>query len=216
MQPQTNLIGILGGTYDPVHKGHVYIATALAKHQAFQNILVVPCYQPVHREPPRADAQNRLAMVELAFTNYPKIQVDVTEINRQGPSYAYDTLNDIKSRNPESPLCWILGTDAFASFHQWHKWQQILELGHLVLVKRPGTPLPSGGPEYDMLQNRQVDNLQRLTEQDAGLITVVDINPPAISAHNIRQKLSRGDSVVDLLPSKIWDYINRHRLYMDE
>jgi len=210
---QNQLIGVLGGTYDPVHKGHVYVATALAQYEAFKEIYVVPCYQPVHRNQPHAGAQTRLAMIELVFNNYPKIKVDDREIARQGPSYAYETLLSLTQQYPNNPICWILGSDAFASFHHWHRWQDILNNGHLVIVKRPGSPLPSEGPCHQLLTERRVDNLQALTQKSAGNITVLDINSPYISAHTIRQKLQLNESVKHLVPSKIWRYIQQHKLY---
>lgn len=210
-----SIIGILGGTYNPVHKGHVYVATALAQNEEFQQIRVVPCYEPVHRDKPAATPQARLKMVELAFSNYPKIEVDDQEIKRQGPSYAYDTMRALKSQFPETPLCWILGSDAFASFDKWHNWREFLNIGHLVIVKRPGSPLPDEGPCYELLSSHQCSSLSDLTTSSAGKIVVMSIDPPHISAHSIRHKINRGASAIDLLPTKIWQFIKENHLYQD-
>jgi len=127
------LIGINGGTFDPIHYGHLRPALEVQQQLGLDQVLFVPCYQPVHRVLPQASAEQRSTMIELAIENQPSFKLEKTEIERGGPSYMVDTLASLKQRKPETSLVLMMGTDTFAQFHRWHDWQGILQLANLAI-----------------------------------------------------------------------------------
>jgi len=132
-----SLIGLLGGTFDPIHKGHINIATALMQQLDFAQVQFIPCQRSPHREQPIASAEDRLAMIKLAIEPYDRFTVNTIEIKKPGPSYTIDTLRSIHAEQPNKALCFILAMDAFAHFNQWRQWQEILNHCHLIVVNRP-------------------------------------------------------------------------------
>src|SRR5476651_2279340 len=138
-------IGILGGTFDPIHFGHLRMALELYQALDLAEVRLIPCYQPVHRKQPVATPEQRLAMVHKAIDREPALQVDACEIERQGPSYTIDTLITLHERLPNTPLCIFMGIDALLNFPSWHKWEAILQLAHLVVAHRPHYQLPKTG-----------------------------------------------------------------------
>lgn len=183
------MIGILGGTFDPIHCGHLHIAHELLQQRVLDNIIIVPAGQPSHRKPPIATPEQRLAMAKLAIADEEKIEIDDCEIKRLGPSYTIDTLHYFKKKYADKSLALIMGADAFAHFTQWHAWEDILTLCKIIVVNRPGS---------ENTLNLKRKNIQHLT-----------IPPMNISATAIRA----GELSENILPEKVFEYIKKERLY---
>ena len=134
-------LGILGGTFDPIHYGHLELARELCEALAFSAVRLVPAGDPPHRHVPVASANHRLAMVELAIAGNPGLEVDAREVLRQGPSYTIETLEELRAEDPPRALALIVGADAFLGLPAWHRWRELFDLAHVVVVARPGLSL---------------------------------------------------------------------------
>lgn len=206
-------IGILGGTFDPIHFGH--LRTALEIYQAFDlaEVRLIPCYQPVHRKLPVASPLHRLAMVRSAIGDETALKVDDCEIERQGPSYTIETLEMVHQQSPNTPLCLIMGIDALLGFPSWHRWEDILTLAHLVVVHRPQYQLPQTGIVADLLKERLKQNVTSTHESLAGHILLHPVTPLEISATDIRKQIAAGKSPRYLVPDSVVAYIKQHGVY---
>ena len=211
---QSKPIGILGGTFDPIHLGHVHLAKEIYQRLQLQEIRFLPCNQPVHRNKPTASAADRLEMVKLAVANQSGLTSDDREIKRGGKSYMFDTLSSIRSEIGNTPLCLIMATDAFAGFTAWHRWQEILNLAHLIVANRPEQPLSIHNDQLlEFLKQHQITNSKLLAQKSAGTILLIDIEELPISATEIREQLAACNQTKQLLPYAVWNYIQQHRLY---
>lgn len=203
-------IGILGGTFDPIHYGHLAIAEFLSTHCPLQQIQFVPCLLPPHRQPPQASPGQRLEMIRLAIANHPHWIANDIDFQRPGPSYMVDTLTILRQQLPQTPLCLILGMDAFMNFNQWHDWQKIMTLAHLIVVNRPGFKLPESEWGQTLLAQTQLHSGNDLTQSLAGGILLQEIPPSPISATTIRQHLPNLQNDV---PPPVAKYIQQNKLY---
>ena len=213
MQKLQQAIGILGGTFDPIHFGH--LRTALELYQALNlaEIRIIPCYQPVHRKMPVATPEQRLAMVQHAVEFEPVLKVDDCEIQRKGPSYSIDTVEMLRKANPNTPLCLIIGIDALLGFPSWHRYEEILLNAHLVIAHRPNYQLPTTGIVADLLKQRLKKTPSDLHECLAGNILFHPVTPLEISASYIRRQISIGRNPRYLLPDSVYKYIKQHGIY---
>ncbi|QBQ53330.1 nicotinate-nucleotide adenylyltransferase [Nitrosococcus wardiae] len=209
----TAAIGIFGGTFDPVHFGHLRPALELLEQLPLTEIRFIPCRHPPHRQAPMASPGQRLAMLELAIAEEPRFTVDDRELARSGPSYMVDTLASLRAEQGNGPLCLILGTDAFRGLPQWHRWAELMELAHLLVMKRPGEPLPQEGELKHFLESRCIYDPAQLAQQPRGLIFPLEVTQLAISATRIRSLIGAGRSARYLLPDAVWDDIRKKRLY---
>lgn len=227
------MIGIIGGTFDPIHYGHLRPALEIAEQFDLDEVRFIPSANPPHRWKPIASAEHRLNMVKLAVEGFPLFSVDDREYHRQGSSYTVDTLQSIldeeqtnldeeqadeEQTNDESTtpsLLMMLGLDAFQSFTQWHDWQRILELTHIVVSTRPGYLLETKSLDKsdEWMQGRVVDSVSELKQKQAGCIFFSEVTALDISATNIRKQLLSGASSRFLMPEKVLDYIEEHDLY---
>lgn len=208
-------IGILGGTFDPVHLGHLQFAHEAYERLPFKEIRFVPAYQTVHRAQPSASVSDRLAMLKLALQNQTGMSIDTREIQRQGPSYMIDTLQSIRQEIADTPLCLLMATDAFANFNRWQQWQMIPEYTHLVIVERPHQHQEFNQEIKNLLQARQVDTSTQLLTKSAGNILFLSAPCLAISSTQIRQLIAQGESAETFLPENVWEYIQTHQLYQN-
>ncbi len=206
-------IGILGGTFDPIHFGHLRTALELHQHLDLAEVRVIPCYQPVHRKTPTATPEQRLAMVKIAVENEPALQVDTREIQRQGPSYTIDTLESLRAEFPQTSFCLIMAIDALLNFPSWNRWQEILDLAHLIVAHRPHYHLPHSGTVADLLKQRLKHNPEAIHETLAGNIILYPVTPLEISATDIRRQIALGLSPRYLLPDAVYKYIQHHGVY---
>jgi nicotinate-nucleotide adenylyltransferase len=212
-------LGILGGTFDPIHYGHLELAREVREALPLAALRLIPAGTPPHRVAPVASATDRLAMVRLAAADYPGLEVDEREILRKGPSYTVVTLEELRAEAPSRPLALIVGADALAGLPQWHRWREIFELAHIVAVARPGKmPADALAPELAReWQRRFSDDAQDLLRRPAGAILVQPITEHPIAASAIRAELARGRegvaAVSGLLPPSVLAYIERNQLY---
>jgi len=213
MNTGKQLIGIYGGTFDPIHNGHLRIATAILQALNLQGVQFIPNNYPIHRDIPVADAQDRLAMLQIATKNNPAFFVNNIELNRAGPSYTIDTLKQLRKENPSQTLCLLIGEDAFAKINQWHEWESLTDLAHLIIFNRPGVKRPYAPEIESLLQARKTKNIADLRQQDAGFIMQNISDPIDLSATQVREKLKAGKDVLPDIPEEVYDYIKNHQLY---
>ncbi len=205
---------LLGGTFDPIHYGHLRAVEEVRQALGIARILLIPAGHPPHRQSPWADARHRLEMTRHAVARHPHIAVSAVEIERPGPSYTVETLRALRSERPEAVLAMVIGMDAFLRFDTWHDWEEILDLTHLVVTGRPGWPaaeLPEGLRQT--LYQRRCDRAGALRAQPGGKILFHTVTALEISATQIRSLLARGHSPRFLLPDVVLDYIEAEGLY---
>jgi nicotinate-nucleotide adenylyltransferase len=212
-------IALLGGTFDPVHYGHLRFADDVRRALGLSEVRLVLAGDPPHRESPSASAADRLAMLQLAVTEFPGLVVDDRELRRTGKSYTVLTLTELRREFPDSPLLLLLGADAFRGLPSWHRWRELFGLAHLVVVERPGVDLEAGWPAplRPIWRERLVDDPGILLARPAGAILVQGIAPQAVSATAIRELLAQRKSAAErppgLLPPAVLAYIDLHHLY---
>ena len=209
------MIGIFGGTFDPVHFGHLRPALEVYEALALTEMRLIPCGRPPHRSPPQARGLDRLAMLRLAIEGQSGFKVDDRELRRTGPSYMVDTLASLQQETPR-PLCLLLGLDAFANLPSWHRWQDILSLAHIVVMQRPGMThekLYQNDQLHTVLQQRLVETPQALSAATAGKVYFQAVTALDISATAIRQAVQRGESVRYLVPDAVYDYMKQRNFY---
>ncbi|MDZ7751601.1 MAG: nicotinate-nucleotide adenylyltransferase [Gammaproteobacteria bacterium] len=209
------MLGILGGTFDPIHYGHLRLALEFADGLGLEEVLLVPAGTPPHRDAPVAHAEERATMAAAAVAGEPRLRVDRRELERPGPSYAVDTLEALRRDHPHTPLCFLMGMDAFQGLHHWHRWRQIPELAHIGIAGRPGSAPPQG-PPGELLQRHQVDRPSQLNETLAGRILILQVPMLDISASRIRRLVATGRSPRYLLPDPALQIIRRQGLYEHE
>ncbi|MDT8410395.1 MAG: nicotinate-nucleotide adenylyltransferase [Wenzhouxiangellaceae bacterium] len=206
-------IAIFGGTFDPVHYGHLRAAAEVCEQLGVSDFRLVPAGQPPHRQGTWAAARHRMAMLELALAPHADLSVDDREVQREGPSYMSETLSSIREQAGDLPLMLCLGQDAANHLDRWHEWRQLIERAHLVIMTRP-----KSSPRYSAqlkahLRGRQVDRIEDLMSRPAGRLCNVDVTRLAISSTDIRNQLANGRNPRFLLPSTVLAYIYKHGLY---
>lgn len=210
-------LGILGGTFDPVHHGHLRLAEEAADACGLARVLLIPAALPNLRDAPSTPAAHRLEMVKLAAHGNPRLAVDDRELKRAGMSYTVDTLLELRAeRGAALPVCLILGADAFLRLPRWSRWLQLFELCHVVVATRPGYDLDASAADVPALGDEwraRSTEAAALAERPAGGIARVAMPLLEISATDLRARLSRRASVRYLLPDAVVDYIAAHRLY---
>jgi nicotinate-nucleotide adenylyltransferase len=212
-------LGILGGTFDPVHNGHIGLAEDVRRALALREVRLVPAGDPPHRGGPVASGRDRVAMLRLAAAEHPGLAVDAREVARPGKSYTVLTLDELRHEAPLRPLLLIVGADAFLGFPTWHRWRELFTLAHVVVAARPGVELVPTGELAAEWKSRHVDKPDPLFLKPAGSIYQQAIAPQPISATAIRAELVRGaagrEAVRRLLPPAVLRYIDQHGLYTD-
>lgn len=208
------MIGILGGTFDPIHNGHLRLAREAFEQLHLSEVRFIPTGQPPHRDAPIASAQDRLEMTSLAVGYKQGFALDDREIRRQGVCYTVDTLTELRAElGAETGLCLLLGADAFLGLAAWKDWRRLLDLAHIVIARRPGNMLDSTMMDAELVAQWQQRKVIQLPETPAGSIMEFAMTPTDISASRIRELLHMGQSVQGLLPYTVLDYIFQHHLY---
>jgi nicotinate-nucleotide adenylyltransferase len=208
-------IAILGGTFDPIHNGHLYLANAVAQKFNFNKTKFIPCHTPPHRKKPIASTEQRIAMLEIAIKGNQFFELDDLEIKKGGVSYTIETLKLLREQLPDTPLCLIMGDDEFQSFVTWQKWDEILNYCHLIVVKRlAGKEEPLLPELTSLLAEKQTSDNNDLAKNLAGKIIQVEINALPISATKIRGLIKKGKSITGLVPTAVEKYIAEQGLYL--
>ena len=209
-----SLVGIFGGSFDPVHHGHLRTLVDLEEALGFDQLRLMPAHQSPHKEQPGATNAQRLTMLKLAVTGHDHWLIDERELQRGGASYTVDSLQELhRELGDDSHLCLIMGTDAFAAFDRWHQWQTILNLAHIVVVQRPGEHLPDSGQVAELVEQRSAESVDQLRQQQSGLVLQQTLTPIDISATDIRQRVTAGSSIRYLVPDAVWNMIQEQHLY---
>lgn len=212
-------IGILGGTFDPIHFGHLRFAQEVLEQCNLDAVHFIPCGSPPHRNAPHASAQHRLSMTRLALQGNPAFVLDEREIRRTDPCYTVDTLTALRVElGMQQPLCLLIGGDAFLLLHTWHEWKKLFELAHIVVMQRAGRPLGNAINEADAAlrdeyRARLAPAPRALHDAPAGAIVVVNMLALEISATDIRRRCAERKDIHYLLPDVVADYIQSHKLY---
>lgn len=204
-------IGLLGGTFDPIHYGHLRPAREAMRVLGLDAVRVIPAFQPPHRATPVVSPEHRLAMARLACAEFPEFVLDDREYRRGGPSWTVDTLTSLRAElGRDVPLCWLVGADAFAGIDTWHEARRLPALAHFVVMARPGAapPVPP-----DWLRSHLTDDRSGIFSAPSGAILPVAVEPQEISASAIRARLADGEPVTGLLPEPVARYIHEHHLY---
>ncbi|MHC6223820.1 nicotinate-nucleotide adenylyltransferase [Pseudomonas sp. X10] len=206
-------VGVLGGTFDPVHIGHLRSALEVAEFMALDELRLLPNARPPHRDTPQVAAQDRLAMVRSAVEGVARLSVDARELARDKPSYTIDTLESIRAElADEDQLFLVLGWDAFCGLPGWHRWEELLQHCHILVLQRPDADVEPPDELRNLLAARSVSDPNALSGP-AGHISFVWQTPLAVSATQIRQLLASGKSVRFLVPDAVLAYIDAHALY---
>lgn len=196
-------LGIFGGTFDPIHHGHLRTAFELLQVLRLAEVRFVPAGQPPHRDAPRCDARRRLEMVQAAVADQPGFAVDDRELRRDGPSFTVTTLRELRAEAPDRSLCLIIGMDAFLGLPEWYEWREILGLAHLVVAHRPGWSAPREGLLAELLAARGAADARELHGTPAGRIRVHAVTPLEISSTDLRDLIVAGRDPRYLVPDSV-------------
>jgi nicotinate-nucleotide adenylyltransferase len=210
------LIALFGGTFDPIHNGHVHAANAAAAALAVDCVHMVLAARPKHRTAPIATVEDRWAMLELAVAAEPRLRADDREVRRGTPSYTAETLEDVRREaGRHESVAWVLGFDAYRGLPAWHRWRDLVTLAHLVVLRRPGHEASLDATMQQFTQLHRTDDLERLRASACGCVYFVEADMLSISSTDIRAKLARGEDVRQLLPSAVSTYITNRQPYRD-
>jgi nicotinate-nucleotide adenylyltransferase len=203
------VIGVFGGTFAPIHNGHLRLAIEAREQLRLDEVRMIPAALPPLRKAPGISGERRLRWVRLALRDEPELFADDTELHREGPSYTVDTLAVLRAKHPKVALCLLLGQDQAHRLPRWHRWRELPTLAHLVFFHRPGEAEQFPAPVARLLRGRRARSVAQLRTKTAGLWWRCAMPPLDIAASDIRRRLHRGQSVRGLLPDIVIDDFNR-------
>ena len=206
-------IGVFGGTFDPIHYGHLRTAFELLQTLEFDEVRFVPCSDPPHRGVTFASAAQRLEMVRAATRDEPRLVVDDRELRREGPSYSIDTLASLREEFSNRSLCLITGMDAFLGLPTWHRWGEILDFAHIVVAHRPGWQAPGDGELGELLARRKTDSPRDLHERRQGSVHIQAVTQLEIASTEIRKLVADGYDPRYLMPDSVREAIRNSSCY---
>lgn len=212
----THPIGIFGGTFDPIHYGHLRTAFEMLQVLRFDEVRFIPCGDPPHRGITYADAELRYRMVDAAIKGQEGFLSDDRELRREGPSYSIDTLTDLREEFPERSLVLIVGMDAFLELPKWHRWDEILNFAHIVVAHRPGWRVPDIGELGNLIAENGTHRVDDLHEVTHGRIHIHAATQLEIASTEIRDLVATGRDPRFLMPDAVRDVIKQTNLYMSE
>lgn len=208
-------VGVFGGTFDPIHYGHLRSALELIECLGLEQLRLMPCAQPPHRDAAVCSAVQRVAMLELAVAGESQLLCDARELQREGLSYTIDSLTELRGElGEDKSLSLIMGCDALLKIDTWHRWPELLDWAHIVVIARPGWRLPHSGPVAQWIEKHGQQDVGCLAQRAAGSFFIKELRPLDISSTEIRALIAAGRSVRYLLPESVLDYIESHRLYL--
>ena len=204
---------LLGGTFDPVHYAHLRCADEARVKLGLESLYLLPAGVPPHRASPQASNLQRLKMLQLALAEFPQLQIDTRELDRDGPSYMVDTLQELRNESPRRPLLLVIGQDAANDLDRWQRWQDLFELAHIVIMTRPGQR-PAYRSELEQKIDRRLHaDVQSLLDSTAGGVLALQVTPIDVCATTIKTMIGLGRSPRGMLPGPVLDYINEEGLY---
>ncbi|HEY5715977.1 MAG TPA: nicotinate-nucleotide adenylyltransferase [Psychromonas sp.] len=213
MDIQQQAIGFLGGTFDPIHFGHLRPALEITEALSLKQLFIMPNHIAPHKSESHGSATQRSKMVELAISSQTRMTIDKRELNRYKPSYTIDTLKELKAEYPDTPICFIMGMDSLITFDTWHDWQNILSYCHLVISQRPGWQCEFNTKVKALVKKHQTTDKHDLHNLQYGKIYFQTTSQLAISSTEIRELLKHDISIDFLTPESVISYIQEHHLY---
>ncbi|GGC03954.1 putative nicotinate-nucleotide adenylyltransferase [Marinobacterium zhoushanense] len=212
--PDNTPFVFMGGTFDPVHNGHLRTALEIQQWLDIPEVCLIPSKMPVHRDEPGCSSEQRLAMVQLAVADEPCLCADAREILSDQPSYSLLTLESLRAElGPRRPLCMVMGMDAYLGLPSWHRWESFLDICHIIVVTRPGYGFPDDSQMRRFSDRHAAPSVETLKQLPAGRVLLHELTPLGISATQIRRLIAQGDSPRYLMPDAVWDYIQTNKLY---
>lgn len=202
------MIGIFGGTFNPIHNGHIQLAKQALDSLALDEVHFLPCANPVHRGAPQVSSSDRLNMIKLAIAAEDRFVANTLELDRGGESFMVDTLREVREQNPNESIGLMLGADAFNGVLSWKQPTEILELAHLVVCQRPNIKL-----NRDIFSEHWVQSVASLKQEKFGHVLPLAIKQSSCSSTEIRGQLSASESVISCLPNAVFEYIVNNHLY---
>ncbi len=208
-------VGIFGGTFDPIHYGHLRTALELKALLGLDRVHIVPCANPPHRSAPMSGGPLRLRMVAAAVRGEQGFVADARELERDGVSYTIDTLASFRAELPDRSLCLLLGMDAFLGLPQWHRWRELTDVAHIVVAHRPGWNAPTAGTLGELLRERQAPSAAALAARPAGYVHVQPVTQLEISSTDLRDSLRAGRDPKFLVPDSVREIIIETECYAE-
>ncbi|MFA6303560.1 MAG: nicotinate-nucleotide adenylyltransferase [Legionella sp.] len=207
-------LAIFGGTFDPIHQGHLKICNAIENYFNFDSVFFVPCKIPLLKTKAQATNQQRIDMLQLALSPYPKFRLDLRELERESPSYMIDTLKSFRKDYPQTSLTLIIGYDAWLTLPQWHQWQSLINFAHILVVTRGDNSQQELPDELNkLLRAHETQDKAAFLTQQAGCIMHFNAGDYEISSTQIREDIKLGKDVAGLVPEEIRAYIIRNKVY---
>ena len=212
-----NSVGILGGSFDPVHFGHLRLALESIDAAGLEQVVLMPLYTPTHREGLVASADQRYHMLKLATENVPQLMVSDIELKRKQPSYTIDTISELRQQYPRQSICIIMGMDAFQYLDTWKDWKQLIELCHIIVAERSGADSFIQKPELvEIFKSRLVSHADDIHSSSSGKIMKINIPALDISSSRIRKLLSLNQAIDFLVPERVKNYLLEEKIYIDQ
>ncbi|MBD1581217.1 nicotinate-nucleotide adenylyltransferase [Pseudoalteromonas sp. S16_S37] len=209
------MIALFGGTFDPIHLGHINMAEQCVNELKLDKLYFLPCAMPVHKAQPGITDAHRLAMLSLATKHNPQFTIDHRELIRQGPSYSLLSLQECRTASPNTPLLFLMGMDSFNSLPTWHKWQEITELCHIVVYQRPAEKLANCEQLTQYLAQANTSERELLAQQPGGLCYFLAGDTFDAASSNIRNRIKNRENTEHLLNEQVRQYIEEHHLYAE-
>lgn len=209
-------MGIFGGTFDPIHYGHLRTALELLEELSLEEVRFIPCGQQPLRDEPTAPGETRLSMVRAAVESEARFSVDTRELEREGPSYSVDTLTGLRTEHEDRSLCLLLGMDAFLSLPDWHRWEELIDLVHIVVAHRPGWQAPVDGALGGLVRRHATAAPQDLVARRCGRVFVTPVTQLDISASGLRGLIRAGRDPRYLVPEPVRAIIQETECYAGE
>jgi nicotinate-nucleotide adenylyltransferase len=207
------MIAIFGGTFDPVHLGHINMAQQCVSAFNLSTLYFMPCALPAHKAAPGISTEHRVNMLNAAIKPYPHFSLDLRELDRSGPSYSLLSLQELRKEYPSTPILFLIGMDSFNSLNKWFEWQTITELCHIVVYQRPAQSCQVTGELKHYMQHALVDDPALITEHLGGKLYFLPGKMLDAASSSIRDDLKKSNKKNELLPDAVSHYIQMHQLY---
>lgn len=213
MTGKRKLLGILGGSFDPVHFGHIKPTLEIVSLLGLSRLLLMPCKISPLKKTTLASSRHRVNMLHLIADNVPEFSVDERELHRPSPSYSVDTVQEVQAEYPDCSICWIMGLDSFYSLPAWHRVSDFLQSCHVIVTLRNGVAQNDRDQMMNRLNVLPCNDLNQLTNQRGGTVLFLETNAIDISSTQIRDRIANGQSIKYMVPGAVWNYIQRNHLY---